>query len=61
MSTENNNSDPESWLAFVGLLLALSLAFAAMAIFGPLCGAFIFLPWLFWKIYKVDKSKNNGP
>lgn len=60
MSTDNNNSDPKSWLILIGLILVLSLAFAAMAIIGPLCGAFIFFPWLFWKIYKAEKSNNNG-
>ena len=60
MSTENNNSDPKSWLTFIGLILVISLAFVVMAIFGPLCGVFIFFPWLLWKIYKAEKSKNNG-
>jgi len=61
MSTENNNSDPKSWLTFIGLILVLSLAFVVMAIFGPLCGVLIFFSWLFWKIYKAEKSKDNGP
>ena len=61
MSTENNNSNPKSWLILIGLILVLSLAFAAMAVFGPLCGVFIFCPWFLWKIYKTEKTINNGP
>jgi hypothetical protein len=53
MSTENNNSDPKSWLTYIGLILVLSLAFAAMAVFGPLFGVFIFFPWLMWKFSKM--------
>lgn len=53
MSIGNNNSDPKSWLTFIGLILVLSLAFVVMAIFGPLSGVFIFFPWLMWKLSKM--------